>query len=617
MSKIPADSVGIVVPQDFRVPVGSAGWPLKSGAHLPELVIRYEVYGELSSKRDNVILVCAPLTADAHAAGFHSEQDKSAGWWEPLIGPGKAIDTRIYCVICSNNLAGCRGTTGPLSRNPLTGKPYGSSFPSILIDDMVNAQKALIEGLGIRKLAAVAGGSMGGFMAMKWAIEYPDWVDRCIIIASTTRLSGQALGFETVGRGIITADPAFDSGDYYTDGRPAVGQGPIEGLKHARKLAHITYLSALAMERKLVRFDADKRDPSKFRTGSGVEGYLNYQGDKFVERFDANSYLHITWAMDNFDLEHEYGSLRAAFSNVQCEVLNINLSSDWLFPPHESRKISQELLNNRKVVTSVELDSPYGHDGFLVEDMPEISSIIQRFLEEDHLDIASKQSAKPSLENLRATHEAIHAHEALQIFKDRKDFALVEKVITPGARVLDLGCGDGGLIDALWRSRGIQGVGMEKDLKGILGCLERDVPVLQADLDQGLAQVESDSFDFVILNRTLQEVRQPLELLREILRVGHKAIISFPNFGSYKVRGGLLFNGRMPMSENLPHQWHNTPNIHLFTLDDFKDLCAKDQIKIEALHCLSSSWLGRFLVGAGLPNLGAEQVVAIVGRGQS
>lgn len=615
MISFPEDSVGLVVSQDYTVAVSSGGWPLKSGASLPELHIRYEMYGSLSADKDNVILVCAPLTADAHAAGYHSLEDKSPGWWEPLIGPGKAIDTRVYCVVCSNNLAGCRGTTGPSSLDPRTGKPYGSAFPNITIDDMVNAQKALLEGLGIHKLAAVVGGSMGGFQAMKWAIEYPEWVERCVIIASTTKLSGQALGFEIVGRNVIVGDPGYQNGDYYPSSGDLIGHGPLQGLHHARQLAHITYLSALAMERKQARFDADKRNPAQFKTGFGVEGYLDHQGEKFIQRFDANSYLHITWAMDNFDLEHEYGSLREAFARVTCEVLNINLSTDWLFPPHESRKISMELLNNGKCITSVELDSPYGHDGFLVKDMPEMSGIIQRFLEEDHIEGVRGAQGTVALKDLHAAHEAAHTRDAQQIFRERKDFALVEKMIEPRSRVLDLGCGDGGLIDALWRSRQIQGVGLEKDLNGILGCLERDVPVLQWDLDAGLERIDSDSFDYVILNRTLQEVREPVKLLHEILRVGKKAVISFPNFGNYRVRRDLMFTGHMPKSENLPHEWYDTPNIHLFTLLDFEKMCKSESIRIEKLHCLGGNAFGSALVQCGLRNWGAEQVVALVGRG--
>jgi homoserine O-acetyltransferase len=294
-------------------------------------------------------------------------------------------------------------------------------------------------------------------------------------------------------------------------------------------------------------------------------------------------------------------------------VLNINLSTDWLFPPQESRKITIELLNKKKMITSIELDSPYGNDGFLVDEMPELSESIRRFLEENGLDQVELRDAT-NLQNIRAVHEAEQVRAAQQTFRDREDFALVELMVTPGARVLDLGCGDGRLISALWRSRKIQGTGIEKDLQSILRCMERNVPVVQWDLDQSLAPIESDTFDFVILNRTLQEVRQPLTLLREILRIGKKAIISFPNFGHWKVRLGMMLKGRMPKSENLPHEWYDTPNIHLFTLDDFKNMCAKENIQIDELHCLSESLAGRALSGLGFKNLGADQVVAMVSR---
>lgn len=616
MTEYPKDSVGQVVERDFRVVVGPEGWTVKSGASLPELTIRYEMYGTLSAERDNVILICSPLTADAHAAGYYSLQDKTSGWWEPLIGPGKAIDTRIYCVICSNNLGGCRGTTGPSSLNPQTGKPYGSAFPHITIDDMVKVQKALLDGLEINHLAAVIGGSMGGFMAMKWAIDYSSMLEKCIIIASSTKLSAQALGFEAVGRHVITDDPCFTNGDYYESQEAGQPVGPVLGLANARKLAHITYLSAIAMEQKHARKLYREANPSHFRTGFAVESYLDHQGQKFVDRFDANSYLHITWAMDQFDLGQEYGSLDQALKRVQCEVLNINLSTDWLFPPQQSRKISMHLLNLNKLITSVELDTPYGHDGFLLREMPDLSAVVSRFLEEDHLDSVVRHYAPPSLKALRAEHEQTHENEARQTFRNREDFSLVARMITSQARVLDLGCGDGSLIDALWRNRQICGVGIEKDLDGVLGCLEKDVPVVQWDLNQGLESIVSDSFDYVVLNRTLQEVREPQDLIRQIMRVGRKAIISFPNFGYWKLRSRLLMSGTMPKSGHLPYEWHNTPNIHLFTLQDFKNLCAHENLQIEELHYLGGDPWGRFLSRIGWANLGAEQVVALIGRSE-
>lgn len=583
------NSVGIVLSQDFRTTCGPDGFVLESGASLPELNVRYETYGELNAMGDNVVWICSPLTADAHAAGFNSPDEKKPGWWDALIGPCKPVDTRRFFVVCSNILGGCKGTTGPSSIDPRTGKPYGSHFPNITIGDMVSAQKYLADGLGVKRIHAVLGGSMGGFQAMKWALNYPDFVEKCVIIASTARLSSQALGFEIVGRDIILRDPHYNGGDYYE------GPLPADGLANARKLAHITYLSAESMEQKFGRGMRTPRNPRSFDTGYNLESYLRYQGDKFVERFDANSYLHITWAMDQFDLETEYGSLAKAFSHIQAEVLNINLSTDWLFPPHESRHITQELLNLGKVVTSVELDTPFGHDGFLIE-VGDLGAVVGRFLD----------TRTPTPHGVPVD---------LPIFHEREDFALLEKMIEKDTRILDLGCGDGRLIDSLWRTHNITGVGVDRDFGSVLCCLERDVPVVQKDLDNGLDGIADSSFDYVVLNRTLQEVRDPRQLLREILRVGKKTVISFPNFGHWTVRTALWWRGRMPKSKNLPYEWYNTPNIHLFTLRDFVRLCESEGLVIESMHFVNQSLISKVLSAVGLTNLGAEQVVVLIRRG--
>lgn len=586
MANISANSVGIVASSDYQVPCGAEGFVLQSGACLPGLNVRYETYGELDQDGTNVVWVCSPLTADAHAAGFHSHEDRKPGWWDALIGPGKPVDTRRFFVVCSNILGGCKGTTGPSSIDPRTGKPYGSSFPNITIGDMVKAQKALADGLGVKRVHAVLGGSMGGFQALKWCLDYADFVEKCVIIASSTRLSSQALAFEIVGRDVILRDPHFNGGDYYE------GSLPADGLSNARKLAHITYLSAESMEQKFGRSVGEGTNPRTFDTGFHLESYLRYQGAKFVERFDANTYLHITWAMDHFDLESEYGSLAEAFSHMQAEVLNVNLSTDWLFPPSESRLITDELLNLGKRVTSVELDTPFGHDGFLLE-VGDLGEVLGRFL--------NTHVAKP--------------HEMsgdLPIFHEREDFALLEKLIEKGSRLLDLGCGDGRLIDSLWRSHGVNGVGMDRDFLSVLDCLERNVPVIQKDLDGGLSAVADSSFDYVVLNRTLQEMRDPRQLLHDILRVGRKAVITFPNFGHWTVRGALLWCGHMPKSKNLPYEWYDTPNIHLFTLRDFVRLCASEGFVVESMHFVNQSRASRLMTAMGLANLGAEQVVALI-----
>lgn len=502
-----------VVPQTFNKDYGDQGFLLENGKTLPALEIRYETYGKLNAEKNNTVWVTSPLTADAHVAGYYSPEDKKPGWWDALIGPGKPVDTDRFFVVCSNILGGCKGSTGPASINPRTGKPYGSTFPTITIGDMVHAQKELADYLGVKELYCVIGGSMGGFQAMKWAIYYPELVKRCVLIATSPRFSSQALGFEIVARDVITQDPNYNNGDYYESAHPDVG------LSNARKLAHITYLSAVGMEKKFKRAqDHEHKNhaitySTPFDLDLPLESYLRYQGAKFVDRFDANSYLHIAHATDSFDLETEYGSLEKAFENVQAEVLNVNLSTDWLFPPHESRRITSALLNDRKVVTSLELDTLFGHDGFLIED-EDLGKAVGRFLDSKYGALTGKQT--------------------IPVFHDQKDFELLGSMVKENSRVLDLGCGSGDLIDYLRRTKNVIGLGIEKRMKDIMDCLENDVPVVQRDLDErGISDIESDSYDYAIINRTIQEIRDPVALLSEILRVAKRVIVTFPNFGHW------------------------------------------------------------------------------------
>lgn len=591
------NSLGPILEQDAHIDFGPEGFKLENGETLPALDIRYETYGSLNEEANNVIWICSPLTADAHVAGYHSEDDKHVGWWDVLIGKGKAIDTDRFFVVCSNILGGCKGTTGPASINPKTQKPYGSSFPKISIGDMVNVQKVLAEHLQIKHIFAVIGGSMGGFQAMKWGIYFPDFVDRLVIIASSPRFSSQALGFEIVARDVITQDPNFNGGDYYDN------EGPKIGLANARKLAHITYLSAEGMEQKFKRAAA-KEAHSKatqayatpFDMNIPLESYLRYQGAKFVERFDANSYLRIAHATDIFDLESEYGSLENAFEKIQADILNINLSSDWLFPPDESRKITTAFLNTRKNITSLEYDTAFGHDGFLVEGN-KLGKSIGRFLN------VSRDKSKTG--NIST------------IFSDGVALNLLQGFIHAKDRILDLGCGDGSLLATLKEQKQIQGIGIEKDEKGILSCIHKDVPVLQKDLDMGLSDFADNSFDLAILNKTLQEMRDPLGLLQEILRVSKYVAITFPNFGNWSIRSALMFRGRMPKSPELPYEWYNTPNIHLFTLRDFTRLCEKQGLKIEKMVFDNDGTFSKILTKLGLKNLGAERVLAVISKKES
>ena len=350
---------------------------LNSGVEFGPIQIAYETYGTLNENKDNAILVLHALTGDAHAAGFHSENDRKKGWWDDMIGPDKAFDTNKYFVISSNMLGGCSGTTGPSSINPATGKPYGLSFPVITMEDAVTVQKILVDSFGIKNLI-VAGGSMGGMQALEWATAYPDYVSKAVIIASTSRLTAQGIAFNAVGRNAILSDPDFNNGDYY-DKTP-----PEKGLAVARMIGHITYLCEESMHKKFGRRlqDKDKLD-FDFGIDFQVESYLQHQGLTFVERFDANSYLYITKAVDYFDLSAKYGSLEDAFKNANCKFLIISFSTDWLFPTFQSKEITKALVKAGKDVSFCEIDSPCGHDAFLLE-FDTQTDIISSFLKRDN-----------------------------------------------------------------------------------------------------------------------------------------------------------------------------------------------------------------------------------------
>jgi homoserine O-acetyltransferase len=347
---------------------------LEGGATLSPVEVAYETYGELNADRSNAILITHAFSGDAHAAGISHETGKP-GWWDNMIGPGKAFDTDRYFVICSNSLGGCQGTTGPGSVNPATGAPYALSFPVITIRDMVHLQKMLVDWLGISRLLCVAGGSMGGMQALEWAVSYPEFV-RCVIpIATTWRHSAQQIAFNEVGRQAIMADPDWCEGDYY-DKKP-----PARGLSVARMVGHITYMSDESMREK---FGRKLRHKEKFGFDFGVdfevESYLRYRGTQFVSRFDANSYLYITKAEDYFDLTHGTGKLNEAFHRVDTRFLVISFTSDWLYPSYQSQEIVRVLRRLNGDVAYCDLPSNYGHDAFLV-DIAEQSEIVRGFLD--------------------------------------------------------------------------------------------------------------------------------------------------------------------------------------------------------------------------------------------
>ncbi|MHB1458832.1 MAG: homoserine O-acetyltransferase MetX [Armatimonadota bacterium] len=372
--KIDKNSVGIVETKYFTFAEPPNEMLLECGRKFGPITLAYETYGKLSKAKDNAILIEHTLTSDAHAAGYNSKDEERPGWWDDMIGPGKAFDTDKYFVICINVIGGCKGSTGPSTINPATERPYGLSFPVVTIRDMVDTQKALIDHLGIERLLCVAGGSMGGMKVLQWTVAYPDMVRLAVNIATTSRLSAQAIAFDEVGRQAIMSDPDWMNGDYY--GKSI----PHRGLSIARMIAHITYLSDKSMHQKFGRKLQNKAEYGyEFVTDFQVESYLRYKGDSFVKRFDANTYLYITKAMDYFDLSQPYGSLKKAFAGAKSKFLIVSLSSDWLFPSYQSKEIVSALRANNIDTIFTEIQSDKGHDGFLLE-YEQLTSLVSNFL---------------------------------------------------------------------------------------------------------------------------------------------------------------------------------------------------------------------------------------------
>lgn len=347
---------------------------LECGKEFGPINLVYETYGCLNEKKDNAILICHALTGNAHVAGKISE-DSETGWWDPIIGPGRPIDTNKYFVICSNILGGCSGSTGPNSIDPITKKPYAMSFPTITIKDMVNSQKILTEKhFGITHLKAVIGGSIGGMQALQWGVDYPDYMDGLIIIAATSKLSAQAIAFNKIGRHAIMIDPKWNGGNYYDN------LDMLQGLALARMVAHITYLSDEAMEIKFGRKHSNAEDIFDFEEKFEVENYLDHQGYKFVKRFDANSYLYLSKAMDLFDISRGSTSLENALSKIEAKkIMVMSFNSDWLFPAYQSKEMADILQSQHKDVTYLEINSYHGHDSFLIE-YEKVNPIIGDFL---------------------------------------------------------------------------------------------------------------------------------------------------------------------------------------------------------------------------------------------
>ncbi|MCD6333915.1 MAG: homoserine O-acetyltransferase [Candidatus Latescibacteria bacterium] len=569
---------------------------LTMGGELPGVTVAFETYGRLNAARDNAVLICHAISGDSHVARHDASDDP--GWWDLAVGPGKPIDTTRNFVICPNVLGGCRGTTGPGSICPKTGRPYGRDFPVITTEDMVEVQRRLLDHLGIEKLLAVVGGSAGGHQVLVWATKLSHRVRGVIPIATSARLTSQALAFDIIGRNAILRDPNFREGQYY-DKEP-----PEAGLAIARMLGHITYLSPKAMDEK---FEMDRYHPREIQTvfekKFSVGSYLAYQGQKFVERFDANSYTALSMAMDLFDLGADRPKLIAAVAGSSCRWLVISFSSDWLFPPKGSRELVDALIASDKKVSYCNVESDCGHDAFLLpDDLERYGALTRAFL-------SNLNGRRPPV----LPEAGREDHHPTSIFHGaRLDYGRILELIPFDASVLDLGCGNGALLGRL-KERGHKRIlGLELDEQAIVACVHRGVDCIHADMNRGLENFGDGQFDVVVLSRTLQAVKDVEGLLEDILRVGRQCILSFPNFGYHKLRKMLMEQGRAPESPGvLQYKWYNTPNRRFFTVSDFEAFCEDRNIHIHRIIGLDTE-AGFEVVDH--PNLGADLAVFVISR---
>lgn len=576
---------------------------LENGSELSGVTVVYETYGELNAQRSNAVLICHALTGDSHVAR-HADDD-SPGWWDLIVGPGKCIDTDKYFIICPNILGGCRGTTGPNSIQPASGKPYGADFPVITVGDMVGVQRRLVNHLGIDRLWAVVGGSLGGHMVLTWATQFPQMVGGVVALATSPRLTSQALAFDIVGRNAILRDPGFQGGEYYGN-----GSGPAVGLALARMLGHITYLSREAMTQK---FDPQRLRPhevrTQFETKFSVGSYLAYQGDKFVERFDPNSYLTITMALDLFDLGDTREKLIETFRPAQCRWLLLSFTSDWLFPSFQSQEMVDALIALNKPVSYCNVRSRGGHDAFLLRDEIHVyGEMIRAFLDDLSGDPqAADDAAVAVAEGERAgldPRSIFYSHRRL-------DYESILERIPAGASVLDLGCGSGGLLARLKRRGHQRIVGVENDEQAILACVRRGLDVVHSDLNEGLPGFADEQFDYVVLSQTLQAVVDVEKVVADMVRVGRRGIVSFPNFAYWKLRQQLSEQGRAPRAQALRFQWYNTPNMRFLTIADFLDFCRERDIRIHEQVALDTENDQQVYDD---PNLNADVAVFVISR---
>ncbi len=552
---------------------------LRHGETLPGVEVAYETYGTLNEDRSNAVLICHAISGDSHLAR-HDEND-DPGWWEDLVGPGKSVDTDRLFVICTNVLGGCRGTTGPTTINPATGIPYGSDFPLVNVEDMVDVQKRLIDLLGIQRLRAVIGGSLGGHQTLCWATRYPERVQTAVVIAASARITAQAIAFDVVGRNAIQTDPHFHGGQYY-----ATKEFPETGLALARMLGHITYLSSEAMTRK---FDLDRHAPrdmvTDFEKRFSVGSYLAYQGEQFVGRFDANSYVTVTLAMDNFDMGDTREKRLDAFRPAQCDWLVISFSSDWLFPPSQSRELVAILTKLGQPVSYCEVETDGGHDSFLLANDIEAFGPM----------VAAKLGAPV-------------AHPPRTSAEDDR----ILELIPPGSSVLDLGCGEGDLLARL-KERGAPLLcGVEVSTALIAATLQNGVEAIDYDLNVGLPEFDDSRFDYVVLSSTLQAVPNVERLLEDSLRVGRRAIVGFTNFAHRTLREMFGLEGRAPKAPGpYSYEWYNTPNRRFPSIRDMLDLCEKMGVTVEQARYYDDT-NGRVIGDGEDPNLAAESALLVL-----
>ncbi|MCA9178923.1 MAG: homoserine O-acetyltransferase [Planctomycetales bacterium] len=531
---------------------------LQLGGVLPAVTCVYETWGELNADASNAVLVCHAISGDSHAARHGDDDDP--GWWDGLIGPGKDLDTRRFFVVCPNILGGCRGSTGPSDIDPASDppRPFGADFPRITIGDMVEVQRRLAEHLGIARWRAVVGGSLGGHQALTWAAQHPRMLETCVAIASSPRLTAQALGFDVIARNAIQTDPNFAGGQYYN--QPA---RPDTGLAIARMLGHITYLSRKSMKEK---FDADRHDPrsiaSVFEQQFSVGSYLAHQGQKFTERFDANSYVTLSMAMDLFDLGEHRLMLMETFDESQCDFLIVSFSSDWLFTPSQSCDIVNALVALDKPVTYSEITSEAGHDAFLIdEDIAKYGPLV------------AAQLNRPGLRQRNP--EATSTAEVT-----RAERAILD-LIPRGASVLDLGCGDGKLLEILHHRGHSRVMGVDVAQRHLLEAASRGLDVIDYDLNQGLPAFIDNQFDIVVLKFTLQAVSNVASLFDEMLRVGRQAIVSFANFAHRSLREDYVTRGRSPRAPGeYDYEWHDTPNRRFPSILDVQEFCRERDVTI-------------------------------------